>query len=147
MGATDQRRTMKRGFLALAGLAILLALPVSASGGSGDSVRAQRGDNFRISFTLKSRDGEPTAIRRFKFSKLTAECSGATIEVRGRIRLIDVHDNNRFSETVRRENKKVRVRGKVSNDLDTVRGTIRARGAFGQATSCDTGEVRWVARD
>jgi hypothetical protein len=139
---------MKRGILALGGLMLLLALPVAAEGDSGDSVRALRGDNFRISFALKSRDGEPTAIRRFKFSKLTAECAaGATVEVRGRIRFIEVHDNNRFSESLRRQGKKVRVKGKVSNDLDTVRGTIRARGAFGQATSCDSGEVRWVAHD
>ena len=90
---------MKRGILALGGLTLLLALPVAASGDSDDSVRALRGDNFHISFALKSRDGEPTAIRRFKFSKLTAECAGgATVEVRGRIRFIEVHDNNRFSE-------------------------------------------------
>jgi hypothetical protein len=139
---------MKRGILAFGGLTLLLALPVAAEGDSGDSVRALRGDNFHISFALKSRDGEPTAIRRFKFSQLTAECAGgATVEVRGRIRFIEVHDNNRFSEALRRQGRKVRVKGKVSNDLDTVRGTIRARGTFGQATSCDSGEVRWVARD
>ncbi len=139
---------MKRGILALSGLTILLALPVGASGDSGESVRALRGDNFEISFTLKSRNGEPTAIRRFKFSKLTAECAeGATAEVRGKLPFIEVHSNNRFSETLRQQGKKVRVTGKVSNDLDTVRGTIRARGAFGQATSCDSGEVRWIARD
>jgi hypothetical protein len=139
---------MKRGILALGGLTVLLALPVGATGNSGDSVRALRGDNFEISFTLKSRNGEPTAIRRFKFSKLTAKCAaGATVEVRGKLPFIEVHRNNRFSETLRRQGKKVKVTGKVSNDLDTVRGTIRARGAFGQATSCDSGEVRWIARD
>jgi hypothetical protein len=139
---------MKRGIFALGGLTLLLALPVTASGDSADSARALRGDNFEISFTLKSRNGEPTAIRRFKFSKLTAECAeAATIEVRGRIPFIEVHSNNRFSETLRRPGRKVKVKGKVSRDLDTVRGTIRARGTFGQATSCDSGEVRWVARD
>ena len=138
---------MKRGILALGGLTLLVALPVAASGDPGDPVRALRGDNFNISFVLKSQDGEPTAIKRFRFSKLTAECAAATVEVRGRIPFIEVHSNNRFSETLRRQGKKVRVKGKVSNDLDTVRGTIRARGTFGQATSCDSGEVRWVARD
>ena len=139
---------MKRGILALAGLTLLLAFPITASGDSADSVRALRGDNFEISFTLKSRNGEPTAIRRFKFTKLTAECAEATtVEVRGRIPFIEVHNNHRFSEALRRPGRKVRVRGKVSNDLDTVRGTIRARGTFGKATSCDSGEVRWVARD
>ena len=92
---------MKRGILAFGGLTLLLALPVAAEGDSGDSVRALRGDNFHISFALKSRDGEPTAIRRFKFSQLTAECAGgATVEVRGRIRFIEVHDNRRFSEAL-----------------------------------------------
>ena len=139
---------MKRGILALGGLTILLALPVGASGDSGDSTRALRGDDFEISFTLKSRNGEPTAIRKFKFSKLTAECAeGATVEVRGKLPFIEVHSNNKFSETLRREGRKVKVTGKVSNDLDTVRGTIRARGTFGQATSCDSGEVRWAAHD
>lgn len=139
---------MKRGILALGGLTILLAVPGAASGDSNGSVRALRGDDFEISFTLKSRNGEPTAIKKFKFSKLSADCAGATsVEVRGKLPFIEVHSNNKFSETLRLQTKKVKVTGKVSNDLGTVRGTIRARGAFGQATSCDSGEVRWVARD
>lgn len=137
---------MKKGILALAGLATLLALPVVASGAAA---QAQRGNNFEISFTLKTTpDGEAKALKNFRFRKLEAACDdGATIDVRGKLPYIKVNDRNRFSDSLRRPSKKVRVKGRVSGDLDTVRGTIRANGDFGPtATNCDTGKVRWVAR-
>jgi len=136
---------MKKGILALAGVALLLAVPVAAS---GDTAKVRGGDNFEIRFTLKSVNGEPTALRRFRFSKLDAECNGGAtiIQVRGKIRKLEVNNRNRFSETLRRSGKKVRVKGKVSGDLETVRGTIRARGDFSDANqNCDSGIVRWKA--
>jgi hypothetical protein len=140
---------MRKGIVAVLSLAALLLVPLSANGKAGstgaESLRGA-GGAFEISFTLKSRDGEPIALRRFRFSHLEATCAGgATVQVRGRIRRIPVNDRNRFSKTVRRDGKRVKVRGRVSGDLDTVRGTIRARGAFGTATSCDSGRVRWRA--
>lgn len=136
---------MKKGILALAMASALLALPVAAS---GDALRAQGGDDFQIRFTLKSRDGEPTALKRFKFSKLDTPCAtGQLIQARGRLPFIDVNDRNRFSDSVRRAGRKVRVKGRVSGDLDVVRGTIRAQGRFSPtARNCDSGKVRWVAR-
>jgi hypothetical protein len=140
---------MKKGTGAVLGLAALLALPLSASGDTGATdVTALRGAGgaFEISFTLRSRDGEPTALKRFRFSHLEATCAGgATVEVEGRIRRIPINDRNRFSKTVRRPGKRVRVKGRISGDLEVVRGTIRARGAFGDAVNCDSGRVHWRA--
>lgn len=140
---------MRKGIVAVVSLAALMAVPLSASGKAGPAgAEALRGAGgaFEISFTLKSRGGEPVALRRFRFSKLEVTCAGgATVQVRGRIRRIPVNDRNRFSKTVRRGDKRVKVRGRVSGDLERVRGTIRARGAFGTATSCDSGRVRWRA--
>ena len=108
---------------------------------------AQRGGGLLIRFRLNSRNGEPVAIKRFRFKRLPAECNGGQIvNVAGTIPSIRVKDNNRFSKTLRRATKSVRVRGKVSGDLDTVRGKIRARGAYAGATGCDSGAVGWVAR-
>ena len=136
---------MKKGILALAMASALLALPVAAS---GDALRAQGGDDFQIRFTLKSRGGEPTALKRFKFSKLDTPCAtGQLIQARGRLPFIDVNDRNRFSDSLRRAGRKVRVKGRISGDLDVVRGTIRAQGSFSPtARNCDSGKVKWVAR-
>ena len=137
---------MKKGILALAGLTTVLALPVAATGDAGSSTKALRGQAFRISFTLKSFEGEPRALKNFRFSRLEAACDDdATVNVRGHLPYIRVNDRNRFSKTLRRPGKKVRVKGRVSNDLDTVRGTIRAQGDFGTALNCDSGRVPWRA--
>ena len=136
---------MTKGILALAAAAAVLAIPVAAS---GDAVKAKRGDNFQIRFTLKSNaQGEPIALKRFRFRKLSATCNGGvTRELRGRFPSIKVNDRRRFSESVHRNGKHVRVKGRVSRDLDKVRGTLRARGAFAGATGCDSGREQWVAR-
>ncbi len=136
---------MKKGILALAMASALLALPVAAS---GDALRGQGADDFQIRFTLKSRGGEPTALKRFRFSKLDTPCAtGQLIQARGRLPFIEVNDRNRFSDSLRRAGRRVRVKGRVSGDLDVVRGTIRAQGNFSPtARNCDSGKVRWVAR-
>jgi hypothetical protein len=136
---------MKKGILALALASALLALPVAAS---GDALRTQGRDDFQIRFTLKSRGGEPVALKRFRFSRLDTPCpSGTVVQARGRLPFIKVNDRNRFSDSLKRGRRKVRVKGKVSGDLDVVRGTIRAQGFFGPgAANCDSGRVRWVAR-
>jgi hypothetical protein len=138
---------MKKGILALACASALLALPVAAN---GDTARALGGDNFTIRFTLQtSAGGDPVALKRFRFTKLDAVCNGGatTLQVRGKIRRIEVNDRNRFSETLRRSGKKVRVKGRVRGGGRTVRGTIRASGDFSDANqNCDSGRVRWVAR-
>ena len=136
---------MRKGILVLGGLAVMLALPVAASGGSAAIARG--GDDYEIRFTLKTFNGEPTELRRFRFKKLDAFCDGGVVvEVRGRIRSIAVNDRNRFREVLRRDGKRVRVKGKVSGDLQRVRGTIRARGDFDTAQNCDSGRIRWRVR-
>ena len=138
---------MKKGILAVGAIIGLLAVPVAASGDSAATLRG--GDDFEISFVLKTLNGEPTELRRFRFKKLNVTCDGGTvIEVRGRIRRIPINDRNRFRSVLRRGSKVVRVKGRVSGDLDTVRGTIRARGDFGlTAQNCDSGRVRWRASE
>ncbi len=137
---------MKKGILALAGLTTVLALPVAAIGDAGSSTEALRGQAFRISFTLKSFEGEPRALKNFRFSKLEAACDDdATVNVRGRLPYIKVNDRNRFSKTLRRSGRKVRVKGRVRDNLSSVRGAIRAQGDFGTALNCDSGRVPWRA--
>ena len=135
---------MKRGILALVGVGAALAIPVAAGGGAS---AAQGGDDFQISFTLKSFNGEPRALKNFRFSKLNGTCDGGiAVEMRGKLRSIEVNDRNRFSDLIRREGRKVRVKGKVSGDLERVRGTIRATGDFPpDGDNCDSGRVRWRA--
>jgi hypothetical protein len=135
---------MKKGILALVGVGAALTIPVVSTGGAS---AAAGGDDFEIRFTLKSFDGEPVALKRFRFSKLNGTCDGGvTVEVRGKFGTIEVNDRNRFSESIRREGRKVRVKGKVSGDLERVRGTIRATGDFPpDGENCDTGKVRWRA--
>ena len=136
---------MKKGILALAMASALLALPVAAS---GDALRAQGGDDFQISFTLKSRGGEPTALKRFKFSKLDTPCAtGQLIQAAGGSRSSPSTTATGSPTRLRRAGRKVRVKGRVSGDLDVVRGTIRAQGHFSPtARNCDSGKVKWVAR-
>jgi hypothetical protein len=135
---------MKRAILALAGVGAALAIPVAMTGGAA---AAQGGDDFQISFTLKAVDGEPVALKNFRFSKLNGTCDGGTgVEVRGKLPFVKVNDRNRFSDSIRRNGRRVRVKGRVSNDLEKVRGTIRARGNFPpDGENCDTGKVRWRA--
>lgn len=130
---------MKRGTLALAAFGALAALivPAGASGG-------QAGDNYRISLTLKTFNGEPTKIKNFRFSRLNATCDdGVKVEIRGRIRSMPVNDRNRFSGKLRRNGRTVWVKGKVSADLERVKGTIRAKGDYPPGENCGTGRVRW----
>lgn len=139
---------MKKGILAFAGVTAMLVLPVVATGSSGGAAaKARGGDDFRISFTLQTFEGEAKALKNFEFSRLDATCVGGTVvDVRGKFPFIKVNDRNRFSDSVNRPSKRVRVKGRVSGDLDSVRGTIRAQGDFGPAAQgCDSGRVRWNA--
>lgn len=136
---------MKRALLALAGLVGLLALPVGATGQSGGAEEALRGSDFEVSLELKVRNGEAVAIRDFRYKRLLASCDGDVIaRVRGQFPYMKVNDRRRFRDSIREDGQIVRVRGRVSRDLDAVRGRIRARGDFGpQAQDCDSGRVRW----
>jgi hypothetical protein len=142
---------MRKGMLGAGVVVALLTLSLAGGGtavGAGDDATALRGAGgaFEISFSLRTRDGEPVALKRFRFSHLEAACdAGQTATVRGRIRSIPINDRNRFSKTVRRNGKRVRVKGRVTNDLEKVFGTIRVQGDFGTAVNCDSGRVHWQA--
>jgi hypothetical protein len=132
----------------MAGIVAALAVPAAATAGDGAAdaaAKAQRGGQLNIKFVLNSRDGEPVALKRFRFENLRATCADDIVNVSGKIRTIPVNDRNRFRKTVRRNGKLVKVRGRVSNDLDRVRGTIRARGDFAGAENCDSSRVHWSA--
>ncbi len=141
---------MKRGLLALAGLVALLALPVVATGQSGGgAAEALRGTSLEVSLQLRVRDGEAVAITNFRFKKLEAVCDGGvTARVRGQFPRMEVNDERRFRGSLRDDDEGhvVRIKGRVSRDLNTVRGRIRARGDFGPpAQNCDSGRVHWRA--
>jgi hypothetical protein len=142
---------VKRTTFALAGVLAVLALPIGASGAGGDSDTAAKalrgGQELKIRFTLRTRDDEPVRLARFRFNNLLVNCDDLVqVNVDGKIRSLPVNDRNRFSKTLRRPGKKVRVKGRVSNDLERVVGRIRGEGDFSGGRNCDSGWVRWRAR-
>ena len=145
---------MKKGLTIVLLAGAFAAMAMTSGATAGEQPPADRsavnrgGDGLTIQFQLRSRNGEPVALRRFRFSKLRTPCAtGPVIQARGRLPFIKVNDRNRFSESLRRSGKQVRVKGKVSGDLDVVRGKIRAQGHFSPtARNCDSGKVPWVAR-
>lgn len=150
---------MKR-TLRLAALLAVLALPATASGDAGTtpsaggdqlgtattkSPRAAQVRLFQVGFVLRSRNGKPVSIRKFRYRGLPVRCPNGSRRARGKIRRIKVKGGKRFAKTVQRRGKTVRVKGRVRRGGAKVSGTIRARGAFGGLRRCDSGKRRWSA--
>ncbi len=146
---------MKR-ILTLAAVVAVAAIPAASSGAAETtSVAASKaghavkrgGQDLEIKFTIRTLNGKPVKIRRYRFEKLTAQCNGGAVNVRGNIPRMNVNDNGKFDGVAkaRRGSGKVFVVGEVNRRGTKANGTIRAKGRFSPATGCDSGRVRWSA--
>lgn len=146
---------MKRIFT-LAAVVAVAAIPATASSAADTSSAAtlkagqalQRGgQDLSITLTIRTLNGKPVQIRKFEFRKLTAQCNGGAVNVRGNIPRMNVNDNGKFDGVAksRRGSGKVFVVGEVNRRGTKAKGTIRAKGKFSPATGCDSGRVRWSA--
>ena len=122
--------------------AISTADPASRDGQSAN----RGGQDLQLTFVVRSVNGEPTKIRKFRFENLTAACNqGGPVDVRGQLDTMRVNDAGKFDGNARKDGGKVHVEGVVKNGGDVVKGTIRASGKFLPARGCDSGRVEWKA--
>lgn len=137
---------MKRA-LTLAAAIVVAAVPATSSAGTSvrDGEAASRGgQDLSITFTLRTVNGKPTQIRKYRFQNLTAPCTqGGPVDVKGRIGRMKINDAGKFSGKVEEGGGKVAVEGNVKNGGAKVEGTIRAQGKFDPASGCDSGKVKW----
>ena len=139
---------MKR-FLMAAVLVGAAALPATSSAGATrDGQAAERGgQDLSIEFTLRSVDGVPTKIKKFKFKKLTTTCDvGGPIDVKGNIGgAMPINNKGKFDGKVSNGDAKVVVEGEVKQGGAKVKGTIKAKGDFPPGEGCNSGKVKWEA--
>jgi hypothetical protein len=139
---------MKR-ILMAAVLVVAAVLPATSSAGAmRDGQAAERGgQDLSISFTLRSVDGVPAEVRKFKFKNLTATCNvGGPIDVNGNIGgSMAINNKGKFDGKVTNGDAKVVVEGEVKRGGAKVKGTIKAKGDFPPAQGCNSGRVKWEA--
>ncbi|HEY8465365.1 MAG TPA: hypothetical protein VIL04_01020 [Solirubrobacterales bacterium] len=140
---------MKRS-LTLLGLALLLAAPTLASAGEAPTAargaEAKGSPQLSVRFILRTVNGKPVELRRFRFLRLEATCKGGTsVRIKGKVSRIKVKGNKTFRHIIKRKGKSVRIEGRVRGGGSRVTGFLRAKGKFGGQTGCDSGKVRWKA--
>ena len=138
---------MKR-ILMVAAVVTAAALPATSSAGTAVSgVAARGGQDLQISFTVRSLNGTPVKIKKFKFKNLTATCNvGDPVDVKGKIGgSMPINDKGKFDGKVSNGSAKVVVDGEVKQGGAKVKGTIRAKGDFKTGQGCDSGKVKWEA--
>lgn len=141
---------MKR-TLTLLGVAALLAVPTVAGAGElatdADAVQARgKSPNLSVRFILRSVNGKPVELRRFRFLRLEAECrGGSVVRVKGKVSKIKLKNHKRFKHVIKRKKKTVRIQGRVRGGGARVTGFLRAQGKFSGQRGCDSGKVRWKA--
>jgi len=138
---------MKR-ILMVAAVVTAAALPATSSAGTAVSGEAARGgQDLQISFTVRSLNGTPVKIKKFKFKNLTATCNvGDPVDVKGKIGgSMPINDKGKFDGKVSNGSAKVVVDGEVKQGGAKVKGTIRAKGDFKTGQGCDSGKVKWEA--
>lgn len=142
---------MKR-IITLATAVAIAAIPATANAaGTSDAAGkalARGGQDLSITFVIKTLDGKPVEIDKFKFSNLTATCDGGAtmIDVKGSIGTMKVNDKGKFDGNAKKGGGKVHVEGDSNSKGTKVKGTIRAKGMLGNASGCDSGKVKWVAK-
>lgn len=135
--------------LILVTLTALLAVPTLASAGeqkAASGPKATGSPDLTVSFVLRTVNGKPTELRKFKFSKLQATCKKETVVlIKGKVSRIKVKANKTFRHIIKRKGKSVRIEGRVRNRGAKVTGFFRAKGKFSGQKGCDSGKVRWTA--
>ncbi len=139
---------MKR-ILMVAAVVTAAVLPATSSAGTAVSGEAARGgEDLQISFTVRSFNGKPVEIKKFKFKNLTATCNvgDPAVDIRGKIGgTMPINDKGKFDGKVSNGSAKVVVNGEVKQGGAKVKGTIRAKGDFKTGQGCDSGKVKWEA--
>jgi hypothetical protein len=105
-----------------------------------------------LKFQTVVRDGETFKVKRFVFRRVPMECDdgASTVGDAGTPPPpMRVNRNHRFHGDFTSANgrKRLRIRGRLRDNDQKARGTLRVTGNFGGgSTNCDTGRTRWRAR-
>jgi hypothetical protein len=135
---------MKRIFIIAALGASAIVPGTSNAGTAAQTATSRGGQDLEIPFVVRSIDGKPVEIRRFRFKHFTVSCAdGGPVDLRGRIGSMRVNDAGRFDGNVNKGDGKVHVEGDVRRSGKVV-GVLKATGEFGNAKGCDT-KVNWLA--
>lgn len=138
---------MKR-FILIGAAAAAVAMPATSTADISTGQTALKGgQDLEIEFTLRTVNGEPTQVRRFKFRKFTVSCAGGdTVQVRGSVPRMKVNDAGKFDGNARNgDGGKVHIEGDVKDGGNRVVGTLKATGRFAPAKQCNT-KVGWKAK-
>jgi hypothetical protein len=141
---------MKRILIMAAALAAAVPATSSAGVASNEGEAVERGgQDLVITFTVRTVNGEPTKIKKFKFDNLTTTCDvGGPVDLSGRIGgFMKVNDKGKFDGKVSDGSAKVSVKGEVKQNGKKVEGTIRGKGDFPPAEGCNSGKVKWEAKE
>ena len=105
-----------------------------------------------LRLVTKVRDGETIKVKRFIFNRVPMECDDGASTV-GDVGTppppMRVNEEHRFHGDFNSPSgaKRLRIRGRLKNDDEKARGTLRVTGDFGGgSTNCDTGKTRWRAK-
>jgi hypothetical protein len=144
---------MKRA--AVCSLALALALPATADAVdlNSSSVTAARGGapDLSISFTVRSRNGNPKQVKKFVANGVPFTCddgsSGTTTTPARLGKKMKVNDKRKFHGRNKLGETTMIVRGKIRKK-GRARGTVRLFGpeATDPSVQCDSGAVGWRVR-
>jgi hypothetical protein len=140
----------------LCSLALALALPATAGAvdlNSGSITQAQRGTapDLSISFTVRTRNGNPKQVKKFVANGVPYTCTdgtvGTTTEPARLGKKMKVNDKRKFHGRNKLGQTTMIVRGKVRKK-GRARGTVRLFGpaANNPEVTCDSGAVGWRVR-
>jgi hypothetical protein len=136
-------------------LVLALALPAAAGAAelNSGSVTAAEGaaPDLSISFTVRSRNGNPKQVKKFVANGIPYTCSNGfsgTTEDPARLgKRMKVNDKRRFHGRAKLGETTMIVRGKIRRK-GRARGTVRIFGPAADApgVTCDSGAVGWRVR-
>jgi hypothetical protein len=138
-------------------LALALALPAGANAAadldSSTAPQARRGTapDLSISFTVRTRNGNPKQVKKFVANGVPFTCSdgssGTTTEPARLGKKMKVNDKRKFHGRAKLGETTMIVRGKIRKK-GRARGTVRLFGpeATDPSVTCDSGAVGWRVR-
>jgi hypothetical protein len=131
--------------LIIAALGASAIVPGTSGADTAERTAASHGgQDLEIPFVVRSIDGKPVEIRRFRFKHFTVSCSvGGPVDLKGRIGSMRVNEAGKFDGNVKKGDGKVHVEGDVKRSGKVV-GVLKATGKFGSAEGCNT-KVNWLA--
>ena len=137
-------------------IALALALPATAgavdlNSTSGPQARGGGAPDLSISFTVRSRNGNPKQVKRFVANGVPFTCSdgrsGTTTEPARLGKKMRVNDRRKFHGRAKIGVTTMIVRGKIRKK-GRARGTVRLFGPeeTDPSVTCDSGPVGWRVR-